>query len=223
MIQDIEGGVTAARGFRAAGVHAGIKKKKKDLAIVVSDHPAVVAGVFTKNKVIAAPLVVDRMQMEKSSRARAIVVNSGNANACTGERGMNDAWCMVATAAKSLGIPQGEVLVSSTGVIGQPLPMENVVSGITAAAPLLSRQGHAEAAEAIMTTDTFVKEAASDRAPRRGQSRHRGDGQRIRHDRTEHGNHAGVHHDGCARESRDHAGCPAAGRGPVLQPDLRRR
>jgi glutamate N-acetyltransferase/amino-acid N-acetyltransferase len=161
MIQDIEGGVTAARGFRAAGIHAGIKKKKKDLAIVISDQPAVVAGVFTKNKVIAAPLVVDRMQMEKSSRARAIVVNSGNANACTGERGMNDAWCMVTTAAKSLGVPQDEVLVSSTGVIGQPLPMENVVSGITAAAPLLSRQGHADAAEAIMTTDTFVKEAAA--------------------------------------------------------------
>ena len=160
MIKDIEGGVTAARGFRAAGIHAGIKKKKKDLAIVVSDQPAAVASVFTKNKVVAAPLVVDRMQIEKSPSARAIVVNSGNANACTGERGMTDAWCMVTTAAQVLGLPVGEVLVSSTGVIGQPLPMDSVVSGINAAAPLLSREGHADAAEAIMTTDTFAKEAA---------------------------------------------------------------
>ena len=161
MVKDIEGGVTAARGFRAAGIHAGIKKKKKDLAIVVSDLPAVVAGVFTKNKVVAAPLVVDRMQMEKSPRARAIVVNSGNANACTGERGMKDAWCMVSTAAQVLGVSKDEVLVSSTGVIGQPLPMDTILSGITAAAPLLSREGHADAAEAIMTTDTFVKEVAA--------------------------------------------------------------
>jgi glutamate N-acetyltransferase / amino-acid N-acetyltransferase len=160
MVKDIEGGVTAAQGYRAAGIHAGIKKKKKDLAIVVSDKPAVIAGVFTKNKVIAAPLVVDRDQMAKSPRARAIVVNSGNANACTGERGMNDAWCMVNTAAKALGIPAGEVYVSSTGVIGQSLPMDNLVSGIHTIAPLVSREGHADAAEAIMTTDTFVKEAA---------------------------------------------------------------
>ena len=160
MVKDIEGGVTAAQGFRAAGVHAGIKKKKKDLAIVVSDHPAVVAGVFTKNKVVAAPLVVDRMQMEKSPRVRAIVVNSGNANACTGERGLQDAWQMVASTALALGVPRDEVYVSSTGVIGQTLPMENIISGITAAAPLVSREGHADAAESILTTDTFVKEVA---------------------------------------------------------------
>jgi glutamate N-acetyltransferase / amino-acid N-acetyltransferase len=160
MIQDIEGGVTAARGFRAAGIHAGIKKKKKDLAIVVSDQPAVVAGVFTKNKVVAAPLVVDKMQMGHSPRARAVVVNSGNANACTGERGLSDAWRMVNTAARALGIPEAEVLVSSTGVIGQTLPMDTVVSGINSIAPLISREGHSDAAEAIMTTDTFVKEAA---------------------------------------------------------------
>jgi glutamate N-acetyltransferase / amino-acid N-acetyltransferase len=160
MVKDIEGGVTAAQGFRAAGIHAAIKKRKKDLAIVVSDRPAVVAGVFTKNKVVAAPLVVDKAQLERSPLARAIVVNSGNANACTGERGLNDAWCMVTTAAKALDVPAGEVLVSSTGVIGQTLPMDNIVSGINTAAPLLSREGHADAAEAIMTTDTFVKEVA---------------------------------------------------------------
>jgi glutamate N-acetyltransferase/amino-acid N-acetyltransferase len=161
MHKDIEGGVTAAKGFRAAGIHAGIKKKKKDLAIVVSGHPAVVAGVFTKNKVVAAPLVVDRMQMEKGPQARAIVVNSGNANACTGEQGMNDAWRMVDAAAQALGVPKAEVLVSSTGVIGQTLQMEKVLSGIQSAAPLISRKGHRDAAEAIMTTDTFVKEAAT--------------------------------------------------------------
>jgi glutamate N-acetyltransferase / amino-acid N-acetyltransferase len=160
MRKDINGGVTAAQGYRAAGIHAGIKKKKKDLAIVVSDLPAAVAGVFTTNKVVAAPLVVDRMQMEKSPRARAIVVNSGNANACTGEQGMNDAWRMVEAAARALGVARTEVLVSSTGVIGKTLPMDKVVSGVSAAVPLLSRKGHADAAEAILTTDTFVKEAA---------------------------------------------------------------
>ncbi len=220
MVKEIEGGVTAAQGFRAVGIHAAIKKRKKDLAIVVSDQPAVVAGVFTKNKVVAAPLVVDKAQLEKSPRARAIVVNSGNANACTGERGMNDAWCMVNTAAKALGVPAGEVLVSSTGVIGQTLPMDNVVSGINTAAPLLSREGHADAAEAIMTTDTFVKEAAVDGEPCRRRCGHRRDGQGIRHDRAEYGYHAGVCDHRRAREPCGHAGGLAPGRGPLVQPHL---
>ena len=160
MIEDVEGGVTAASGFRAAGLHCGVKKVKKDLALVVSDVPAVAAGVFTRNVVAAAPVVLDRALLEASPRARVIVVNSGNANACTGEQGMEDARCMARQAAQALGVPVAEVLVSSTGVIGQRLPIARICDGIAAAAPLVARGGHAAAAEAILTTDTFTKEAA---------------------------------------------------------------
>ncbi len=155
-----ERGITAARGFRSAGIHCGIKKAKKDLALVVSDAPAAAAGVFTLNRVAAAPVVVDREQLERSSVVRALLVNSGNANAATGARGTEDAWRMVRETARVLGIPEGQVLVSSTGVIGQFLPMEKITSGIPEAAGRLTPDCHRSAAEAIMTTDTFAKEFA---------------------------------------------------------------
>ncbi len=158
--QELETGITAARGFRAAGLHCGIKKAKKDLALVVSDLPAAAAGVFTQNKVAAAPVVVDREQLARSSTMRAIVVNSGNANAATGERGMRDAWSMINTAASALGVDQHEVLVSSTGVIGQFLPIEKIRAGIEEASRQLTPECHRSSAEAIMTTDTFAKEYA---------------------------------------------------------------
>ncbi len=158
--EEIEGGITAARGFMAAGVHCGVKKAKKDLALVYSSSPAVGAGVFTTNKVPAAPVLVDRELLARSPSFRSVVVNSGNANACTGDRGMNDAWTMVRTAARALNVSPGEVIVSSTGVIGQFLPMERISEGVVDAAEILSRDGHIDAAEAIMTTDTFVKEVA---------------------------------------------------------------
>ncbi len=158
--QELETGITAARGFRAAGIHCGIKKAKKDLALVVSDLPAAAAGVFTQNKVAAAPVVVDREQLARSSTMRAIVVNSGNANAATGERGMRDAWSMINTAASALGVDQHEVLVSSTGVIGQFLPIEKIRAGIEEASRQLTPECHRSSAEAIMTTDTFAKEYA---------------------------------------------------------------
>lgn len=160
MIHDIPGGVTAARGFRAAGVHCGVKKSKKDLCLLVSDAPAAGAAVLTTNSVQAAPVLVVREQLNAGLSFRAIVVNSGNANACTGDRGLDDAWAMAGAAARAIGVAGNEVLVSSTGVIGQFLPMDRILNGITLAARNLSREAGAEAAEAIMTTDTFVKEAA---------------------------------------------------------------
>ncbi|MDW7673301.1 MAG: bifunctional ornithine acetyltransferase/N-acetylglutamate synthase, partial [Bacillota bacterium] len=153
----ISGGVTAPKGFLAAGVHCGIKKQKLDLAIIFSTAPAVGAGVFTTNKVKAAPLMLT-MENLKQGAARAIIVNAGNANACTGDRGFSDAEEMVSLTAKFLGISHQEVIVSSTGVIGVPLPMDNVRQGIETAAAELKDDGGANAAKAIMTTDTFSKE-----------------------------------------------------------------
>ena len=158
--QECEGGVTAAQGYVAGGVYCGIRKVKKDIALIQSEKPAIVSGVFTLNKVIAAPLVVDKAQLQKSKFFSAIVVNSGNANACTGDQGMKDAWAMVNVAADALNVPIEQVLVSSTGVIGQHLPMEKISSGIKELAPQLSKTGNKDAAEAIMTTDLFPKECA---------------------------------------------------------------
>jgi glutamate N-acetyltransferase/amino-acid N-acetyltransferase len=158
--QQQSGGITRPKGFVAAGVHCGVKKAKRDLALVCSSVPATAAAVFTTNSVVAAPVMVDRTQLGTSSIAQAIVVNSGNANACTGERGLNDAWAMVKTTARVLGIPEQNVLVSSTGVIGQYLPLEKILTGIEQAAPALSAEGGIDAAQAIMTTDTFPKEGS---------------------------------------------------------------
>lgn len=160
-MQKLTGGVTAAKGFLAAGMHAGIKKNdgKRDLAIVYSEAPAAVGGVFTQNKFAAAPVGWCR-QVVAGGRARAIVVNSGNANACTGGQGDADAAKMAAVCGQALGVPQGEVLVCSTGVIGVELPMEIIEPGIAACAKGLSSQGGEAAAEAIMTTDLCRKECA---------------------------------------------------------------
>lgn len=158
-IQPVAGGITAPQGFVAAGVHAGLKKEKKDLALIVSEVPAVAAAVYTRNRVQAAPLVVTREHL-KSGTARTLVVNSGNANACTGERGYRDARQMAAIAAQATGCEPWQVVVASTGVIGVPLPMDKISAGIRAAAEQLSVEGGGDAAAAIMTTDTRVKEMA---------------------------------------------------------------
>lgn len=158
--QEVTGGITAAAGFVAGGLYCGIRKVKKDIAIIRSDRPASAAGVFTKNRAVAACVTVDREQLAKGGSAAAIVVNSGNANACTGEQGVTDTWTMIDTTARRLGVPREQVLVSSTGVIGQYLPMEKIVAGIETLAGQLSAAGHTDAAEAIMTTDTYMKEAA---------------------------------------------------------------
>ncbi|MCI0708471.1 MAG: bifunctional glutamate N-acetyltransferase/amino-acid acetyltransferase ArgJ [Ignavibacteriae bacterium] len=159
-LNEIEGGVTAAQGFVTGGLYCGIRKAKKDLGIIYSETPASVAGVFTLNKTQAAPILVCKSQLKKSHICSAVVVNSGNANACTGERGLNDAWTMVKATAKALNIPDEQVMVSSTGVIGQYLPIEKITTGIEELAGKLSRTGNGDAAEAIMTTDTFPKQVA---------------------------------------------------------------
>jgi glutamate N-acetyltransferase/amino-acid N-acetyltransferase len=159
-MNECPGGITAPLGFRAAGMYCGIRKVKKDIAMIVSDAPAAVAGVFTLNKTQAAPVLVDKIQLKRSPVCSAIVVNSGNANACTGERGLNDAWEMVRSTAVALNVPEARVMVSSTGVIGQYMPMDKVSPAISELARKLSKEGNADTAEAIMTTDTFAKEAA---------------------------------------------------------------
>lgn len=159
-ITEIDGGVTAAQGFEAAGIYCGIRKAKKDIAIIRSIVPATVAAVFTQNKILAAPIVLNKKVLKHSSACSAIIINSGNANACTGDRGYHDAERMVELTADSLDIAVNEVLVASTGVIGQYLPMEAIERGIPEVTRLLSVSGSQEAAEAIMTTDTYSKSVA---------------------------------------------------------------
>jgi glutamate N-acetyltransferase/amino-acid N-acetyltransferase len=157
---ELSGGVTSPLGYRAAGVHCGVKKAKKDVALLVSAVPAVTAATFTTNRVVAAPIIVTREHLQHSRMTRAVVVNSGNANACTGERGLADARLMALTAGEALGVDPRAVLVSSTGVIGQYLPIEKILGGIRSAALVTTADGGTDAAEAIRTTDTFTKETA---------------------------------------------------------------
>ncbi len=153
-------GVTVAKGFKAAGIACGIKKGKKDLAVIYSEKDAVAAGVFTLNQVQAAPVLLCKAHLENPIRA--IVVNSGNANACTGEQGNLDAHTMAANLAKALDIESGQVMVCSTGVIGEPMPMESLNLGLEKIAGALGHGSQAgiDAAEAILTTDTKVKLSA---------------------------------------------------------------
>jgi len=167
----IKGAIVAPQGFRAAGVFCDIKRlgtgkgsnkgRKPDLALIVSEVPAAVAGMFTTNQVCAAPVKVCLPRVQKGT-AQAIVVNSGNANACTGPQGMKDALAMTAVTAKALHLPVEHVLVGSTGRIGVTLPMDNVRAGIREAAAQLgdTREHAAAAAEAILTSDTRRKEIA---------------------------------------------------------------
>lgn len=155
----VPGGITAAGGFRAAGVSARIKNQKKDIALIYSECPATAAGTFTTNRVKAAPLLVT-MPRVASGSAQAIIANSGNANACNGPGGIGDALLMARETARALNLPEEMVLVASTGVIGQPMPMDRILPGIGKAVAELSREGGQDAAEAIMTTDTALKECA---------------------------------------------------------------
>jgi glutamate N-acetyltransferase/amino-acid N-acetyltransferase len=155
----ISGGVTAPRGFKAQGINCGIKKRKKDLALLYSEVPALAAGVFTGSKIKAAPLLLDLKHLRRSL-AQAIIINSGNANSCTGRKGLVSARRMANLTAGKLGVPESSVLVASTGVIGVPLPLEKIEKGIGRIFNRLSYQGGTEAARAIMTTDTLPKEIA---------------------------------------------------------------
>jgi glutamate N-acetyltransferase/amino-acid N-acetyltransferase len=151
--------VTAARGFVASGVHCGIRKKeRRDLALVRSLVPATGAGMFTANRVQAAPVTVCKQHLELA-QPQAVVANSGVANAATGEQGVIAARATAAEAAWLLGLETERVLVLSTGVIGAPLPLDKVLGGVRSAALQLAASGGAAAAEAIMTTDTRPKES----------------------------------------------------------------
>ena len=149
--------ITAPLGFRAAATACGIKPQGLDLALIVADRCCAAAGVFTTNLVQAAPIQVSRVHLS-SRRARAVVINAGNANAATGAAGLSDAREMAALTAQAVGCPPEEVVVASTGVIGLPLPMDRLRVGIPRAAAGLNREHDTDAARAIMTTDTAPKE-----------------------------------------------------------------
>ena len=157
----IKDGITAPKGFRSAGIHCGIKRSRKDLALIVSNLPATAAAVFTLNKVQAAPVLISKKHLDECEFFRAIIVNSGNANACTGERGYKDAVTMANETAKVLGVKPEEIFVSSTGVIGEPLPIVKIINGIHQIAKQVDKNEYISTAEAIMTTDTFVKSTSS--------------------------------------------------------------
>ena len=159
-MKQISGGITTVPGIRASGVHGGLKSdNQKDVALIVADSPAVAAGVFTRNRVCAATVLLSREHLNDQV-AQAIVVNSGNANACTGEQGLDNARKMAALVGDRLNVNPKNVLVSSTGVIGVQLPMNAIIRGIERAAGTLHEDGGHDAAQAIMTTDTVPKEIA---------------------------------------------------------------
>ena len=158
-VSRVDGGVTAARGMQASGVFAGVRKTKNDIAVVFSEVPAVGAGVYTSNRVKAAPVQVCMDHVGRGA-IQAIAVVSGNANACTGEQGLADGYAITEILGRELGIDPKAVAYASTGVIGVRLPMDKVIPGVIDAAKHLSPRGGRAAAEAIMTTDTFAKECA---------------------------------------------------------------
>ena len=157
----VEGGVTAPQGYLASGVSAGIKKKGLDLAVVFSSQPASAAGVFTLNRVQAAPVLLSKENLKSSrGRVRAILINSGCANACTGEQGIKDSLISTRCLASHLKVDPAQILVASTGVIGSFLPVPKVLKGISAAVSALNSRGGSAAVRAIMTTDTCEKTIA---------------------------------------------------------------
>ncbi len=158
-IKKVTGGITAPRGFKASGIHAGLKHKALDMALLCSDVPAVVAGVFTTNKIKGAPVkLCEKLVADK--KAQAVIINSGNANACNGEQGMRDAVKMGELTADALGIDKDLMLVCSTGTIGVRMPMDKIATGVVKAVDALSQDGGADAAKAIMTTDLVDKQYA---------------------------------------------------------------
>ncbi len=168
MMNIIEGGISAPKGYYSAGIHSGVKRFKKDLSLIVSSTPAQAAGAFTQNVVRAAPVIWDEQIIKDQNTVYAILTNSGNANACTGEQGMTDCQLMAETTAEALrkfldaSVTKEQVCICSTGVIGVPLPMDTITSGIKTITPLAATDATSadDAARAILTTDTFKKEIA---------------------------------------------------------------
>jgi len=160
-VKIIKGGITAPHGFKAAGLCCGIKSSKKDLALIFSDKPAVTAGLFTTNQVKSAHVLLDLKKLHRKE-SQAIIANSGNANACNGVAGRDSALEMSEYTAKCLDIDNQGVLVASTGIIGVPLPINKIKKGIKDISGKLAVDGSKDAAEAILTTDTAIKEIAVD-------------------------------------------------------------
>jgi len=158
-VKVINGSVTAPRDFLAAGVKSGIKKNRLDLALIVSGIPALAAGVFTKNAIKAAPVIISEKRL-KRGRAQAIIVNSGNANCLTGKKGIDDAIEMSKAVTGSMWINNYNVLVASTGVIGKPLPVDKIIAAVPNLIGRLGVAGELSAAKAIMTTDLYPKRIA---------------------------------------------------------------
>ncbi|WP_342514950.1 bifunctional glutamate N-acetyltransferase/amino-acid acetyltransferase ArgJ [Sporosarcina sp. FSL K6-1522] len=147
-------------GFKAAGIHCGLKHKKHDLALLISEVPASVAGVFTTNAIQAAPLLVTKEAIQQAGKMQAVIINSGNANACTGQQGLKDAYAMQQATAEKLGIAPELVGVSSTGVIGEMMKMEPILKGIQKIQPSAELEGAINFSQAILTTDTVTKNTA---------------------------------------------------------------
>ena len=162
-IKYIDGGITAPKGFLSSGIYCGIKQGtvKKDLALIYSEVPATASGMFTKNKVKGAPIYICKDHLA-NKKAQAIIINSGNANTCNGNDGLNKAKKMTSLQAKALNIKTDDVLVASTGVIGVPLNIDAIKNGIPLLTEKLSKNGNVDAASAIMTTDTFMKQMAAE-------------------------------------------------------------
>ena len=161
MLKRISGNnIVSPIGFKATGIHCGIKHKKNDLALLVSEIPASVAGVFTTNAIQAAPLIVTKEAMLQVGKMKAIIVNSGNANACTGQQGLKDARLMQQKAAEKLGIEPALVGVASTGIIGEMMRMDPIVKGIQKLEPSSTLEGSILFSQAILTTDTVTKNTA---------------------------------------------------------------
>lgn len=162
-IKYIDGGITAPKGFLSSGIYCGIKQGtvKKDLALIYSEVPATASGMFTNNKVKGAPIYVCKDHLA-NKRAQAIIINSGNANTCNGQDGLNKAKKMTSLQAKALNLRTDDVLVASTGVIGVPLNIDAIKNGIPLLTEKLSKNGNEDAASAIMTTDTFMKQLAAE-------------------------------------------------------------
>ncbi len=161
MYQYIEkGSVTSPAGFKAAGIHCGIKRKKKDLALIYSTEPCNAAGVFTTNLVQAAPVIISKKIVDENAPVNALLINSGNANACTGDVGYEDALTIQKYCSDKLNVAASSVLISSTGVIGKRLPVNTILKGIDRITRKTDTSGGIDAAEAIMTTDTRLKSFA---------------------------------------------------------------
>ncbi|HLS23643.1 MAG TPA: bifunctional ornithine acetyltransferase/N-acetylglutamate synthase [Pseudogracilibacillus sp.] len=153
----IDGSIVTPKGFKTAGLHSGVKRKRKDLGVIYAERPANAAAVYTLNKVVAAPITVTKKTLTEEKKVQAVIVNSGNANACTGTKGLKDAQTMQQVTAEVFQTKPEYVAVASTGVIGEPLPMEKITSHIEKL-EIGTTQTHAEAfSEAILTTDTFPK------------------------------------------------------------------